>query len=73
MPKTWDATLEQVLLILVSAEADVKPSSDLWAKVADRLGGGLSASAVSYAPKLSVSPYLLLHMMIAFAASLEPC
>lgn len=73
MPKTWDATLERVLLILVCAEADVKPSSDLWAKVAARLGGGLTASAVSYAPWLTTSSYLLLHSMLAFVVSIELC
>lgn len=61
MPKSWDNNTERLLMMLVSAESDLKPSTDLWNRVAQRLGGGLTASAVSYAVfAFSLSQALLL-------------
>jgi hypothetical protein len=47
MPITWDATNTMQMLLLVIAEADIKPSTSTWTKVASKLGD-ITPSAVRY-------------------------
>ena len=52
MPYKWNAESERALLLAVISESDHKPSTQVWTAVANRLGGGLNASATSYANTL---------------------
>lgn len=47
MPITWDAANSMQMLLLVIAEADIKPSASTWTKVASKLGD-ITPSAVRY-------------------------
>lgn len=48
MGRTWSPETERTLLVAIAVEADHKPTADVWNRVAQRMGGGLTASAVSY-------------------------
>ena len=47
MPFKWDATNSMQMLLLVIAEADVKPTTAAWAQVASKLGD-ITPTAVRY-------------------------
>ncbi|KAJ9644255.1 uncharacterized protein PV06_05236 [Exophiala oligosperma] len=47
MPYHWTAERERRMLLLAIASAKLKPSAGTWTKVAQLLGEGLTASAVS--------------------------
>ena len=47
MPITWDTANSMQMLLLVIAEADIKPSASTWTKVASKLGD-ITPSAVRY-------------------------
>jgi hypothetical protein len=47
MPMTWDANNSMQMLLLLIAEADVKPSTALWKQVASKLGD-ITPGAVRY-------------------------
>lgn len=53
MPK-WTADGERQLLIFAVTEANITPGSEVWQKVADRIGSGVTAGAVSYARYFSI-------------------
>ena len=44
----WDPPSERALLLAAITESDHKPSTQVWTAVANKLGNGLNASAVSY-------------------------
>lgn len=46
MPYTWTAERERRMLLLAISSANLRPSAETWAHVANLLGEGLSASAV---------------------------
>lgn len=47
MPITWDPANSMQMLLLVIAEADVKPTTAIWTRVASKLGD-ITPSAVRY-------------------------
>ncbi|KIW68082.1 hypothetical protein PV04_04050 [Phialophora macrospora] len=47
MPYQWTAEKERKMLLLAISAANLRPSTVIWQRVADRLGGGLTASAIS--------------------------
>lgn len=48
MPFKWDDAAKFQVLMLAIKEADFKPSAQVFAEIAAKLGGGLNGNAVSY-------------------------
>lgn len=65
MPFNWSEQAERNMLLLAICAADLKPTSSTWAMVAERMGGGLNASAVRYT--LPPLPLSLIHILPVIA------
>lgn len=48
MPFRWTPDSERAMLVHVIATADIKPTTEVWNDVAQRIGGGLNGNAVRY-------------------------
>jgi len=57
MPFNWESESERALLIFAITIVDVKPTTETWKVVAEKLGGGLNGNACRCA--IVTSPVVL--------------
>ena len=69
MPFNWGPETERQMLLLIIDHMETRPSTEVYQKVADALGGGLNANAVRYDEEGPISSGFVSSLDIR---SLEP-